>query len=171
MQNINLLKSALRNHLRTMQYVYSLLFPKNYNRTNKFGINNKSHFDFIFTNWRHHKSNLILSTPMKNKTAEQPRKIIIPEINITQQQEQEQQRQQQQNGQQNEEILGAWKRPESYKKWVAQPFEQRPEKNNEMPPPPAAPSKPKSFKPRAKSVMDARVAKKKLNKKQASKKN
>ena len=108
---------------------------------------------------------------MKNKTAEQPRKIIIPEINITQQQEQEQQRQQQQNGQQNEEILGAWKRPESYKIWVAQPFEQRPEKNNEMPPPPAAPSKPKSFKPSAKSVMDARVAKKKLNKKQASKKN
>ena len=44
-------------------------------------------------------------------------------------------------------------------------------KSNEMPPPPAAPSKPKSFKPRAKSVMDARVAKKKLNKKQASKKN
>ena len=107
MQNINLLKSALRNHLRTMQYVYSLLFPKNYNRTNKFGINNKSHFDFIFINWRHHKSNLILSTPMKNKTAEQPRKIIIAEINITQQQEQEQQGQQQQNGQQNEEILGA----------------------------------------------------------------
>ena len=39
-----------------------------------------------------------------------------------------------------------------------------------MPPPPAAPSKPKSFKPRAKSVMDARVEKKKQNKKQASKK-
>ena len=107
MQNINLLKSALRNHLRTMQCVYSLLFPKNYNRTNKFGINNKSHFDFIFTNWRHHKSNLILSTPMKNKAAEQPTKIIIPENNITQQQEQEQQGQQQQNGQQNEEVLEA----------------------------------------------------------------
>ena len=41
MQNIDLLKSALRNHLQTIQYVYSLLFPKIYNRTNKFGINNK----------------------------------------------------------------------------------------------------------------------------------
>ena len=44
-----------------------------------------------------------------------------------------------------------------------------------MPPPPAvtttAPSKPKSFKPRAKSVMDARVAKKELKKKQTSKNN
>ena len=69
-----------------------------------------------------------MSTKTKNKVAEQPTKKIIPEINITQQQEQEQQGQQQQNGQQNEETLGAWKRPESYKKWVAQPFEQRPEK-------------------------------------------
>ena len=83
MQNIDLLKSALRNHSQTIQYVYSLLFPKIYNRTNKFGINNKLHFDFISTNWRYHKSNLILSTPTKNKVAEQPTKKIIPEINIT----------------------------------------------------------------------------------------
>ena len=39
-----------------------------------------------------------------------------------------------------------------------------------MPPPPAAPSKPKSFKPRAKSVMDARVAKKKTEQKTGFKK-
>ena len=144
-QNIDLLKSALRNHLRTIQYVYSLLFPKIYNRTNKFGINNKSQFDFIFTNWIHHKSNLILSTPTKNKVAEQPAKKIIPEINITQQQEQQQ-----------------------HEKRVAHPFKQRPEKNNEMPPTPAvsatAPSKLKSFMPTAKLVMDARVAKKSCKK-------
>ena len=161
MENIDLLKSALRNHLQTIQYVYSLLFPKIYNRTNRFGINNKSHFYFIFTNWRHHKSNLILSTPTKNKVAEQPTKKIIPEINKTQKQEQ-QQEQQQQNEQQKEEILEARKR-------VAHPFEQRPEKSNEMPPPPAvkttAPSKPKSFMPTAKSVIDARVAKKRAEKK------
>ena len=161
MENIDLLKSALRNHLQTIQYVYSLLFPKIYNRTNRFGINNKSHFYFIFTNWRHHKSNLILSTPTKSKVAEQPTKKIIPEINKTQKQEQ-QQEQQQQNEQQKEEILEARKR-------VAHPFEQRPEKSNEMPPPPAvkttAPSKPKSFMPTAKSVIDARVAKKRAEKK------
>ena len=33
MQNIDLLKSALRDHLQAIQYVYSLLFPKIYNRT------------------------------------------------------------------------------------------------------------------------------------------
>ena len=48
-QNLELLKAVLREHSRTMQYVYLLLLPKIYNRTNKFGINNKSKFDF-FTN-------------------------------------------------------------------------------------------------------------------------
>ena len=33
MQNLDLLKSALRDHLQAIQYVYSLLFPKIYNRT------------------------------------------------------------------------------------------------------------------------------------------
>ena len=67
-----------------------------------------------------------MSTPTKNKVAEQPTKKIIPEINITQQQEQEQeqqQQQQQQNQQQKEEILETGKRPESYEKRVAHPFE------------------------------------------------
>ena len=49
-ENIDLLRSALRDHLRTIQYVYSLLSPKIYSRTNRLGINNKPHFDFIFTN-------------------------------------------------------------------------------------------------------------------------
>ena len=97
------------------------------------------------------------------------------EINIIQQQEQQQQQQQQQqNEQQKEEILEAGKRCESYEKRVAHPFEQIPEKNNEMPPPPAvtttAPSKTKSFMPTAKSVMDARVAKKELKKARLQKK-
>ena len=102
-----------------------------------------------------------MPTPTKSKVVEQPTKKIIPEINITQQQ---QQQQQQQHEQQKKEILEAGKRPESYEKRVAHPFEQRPEKNDEMPPPAAvtttAQSKPKSFMPTAKLVMHARVAKK-----------
>ena len=52
-----------------------------------------------------------MSTPTKNKVAEQPTKKIIPEINITQHQEQEQE-QQHQNEQQKKEILETGKRPE-----------------------------------------------------------
>ena len=40
-QNFELLKAALREHLHTIQYLYLLLFPKIYNRTIKFGINDK----------------------------------------------------------------------------------------------------------------------------------
>ena len=100
-QNVDLLKSALRNHFQTIQYVYSLLFQKIYNRTNTFGINNKSHFDFILTNWKHHKNNIVLPTPTKNRVAEQPTKQILPEIHITylQQHHHHQQQQQQQNEQ------------------------------------------------------------------------
>ena len=171
-QNTDLLKSALRNHLRTIQYVYSLLFPKIYNRTNRFGINSKPNFDFIFSNWKHHKNNAVLPTPTKNRVAEQPTKKIVPEIDITQQQ-------QQQNEQQKEEILAAGKRPESYEKRVAHPFEQKPEKNNEVvtplpPPPPSAvsatpPIAPsKSFTaaaPTTKLVIHARVARRTAEKK------
>ena len=89
MQNIDLLKSALRDHLQKIQYVYSLLFQNIYNRTNRFGINNKSHFDFILSNWRHHKSNLVLPAPTKNNVVEEPIKKIIPETDITQQQQQQ----------------------------------------------------------------------------------
>ena len=101
-QNIGLLKSALINHLQTFQYVYSLLFPKIYNRINRFGINNKSNFDFILNNWKHHKNNIVLPTPKKRRVAEQPTTKIVPEIDITQLQQQQQQ--------QKEEILEAGKK-------------------------------------------------------------
>ena len=139
-----------------------------------------------------------MPTPTKNKVVEQPIKKIIPEIDITQQ---KQQQQQQQNVQEKEETWCAGKRPESYEKRVAHPFEQKPEKNNEVLTPPATPSsklfgntypfeqkseknderaitlppsavftatadssRVKPFVPKAKSVMDARVAKKELKK-------
>ena len=82
-QNIDFLKSVLRNHLQTIQHVYSLLFPKIYSRTNRFGINNKSHIDFIFNNWKHCKNNIVLPTPIKNRVIEQPTKKIVPDIDIT----------------------------------------------------------------------------------------
>ena len=129
--------------MRTIQYVYCLLFSKIYDRTNRFGINNKSHFDFIFTNWWNEESNLVLPTPTKNKVVEQPIKKIIPENDITRQKQQQQQ-QQQQNEQEKEEILCTGKRSESFGRRVAHPFEQKSEKNDEVLEPPTTPS-PKLF--------------------------
>ena len=132
-----------------------------------------------------------MPTPTKNKVVEQPIKKTIPEIDITQQQQQN-----------KEEILCAGKRSESYEKRVAHPFEQKPEKNNEVLTLPTTPlpklfgntypfeqkseknneitttlppsavvtttadsSRVKPFVPKAKSVMDARVSKKRAEKK------
>ena len=105
-------------------------------------------------------------------------KKIEPEIEITQLQQQQQK--QQQHEQQKKEILEAGKKPESYEKRVAHLFEQKPEINNEvvtpLPPPPSpaasatrpiAPSK--SFTaaaPTVKSVIYARVAKRRAEKRQ-----
>ena len=74
-------------------------------------------FNFHFNNWNHHKNNIVLPTPTKNRVSEQRKKNIFPEneITITQLQQQQQQ-QQQQNEQQKEEILEAGKRPENYEK-------------------------------------------------------
>ena len=170
-ENLDFLKSALRNHLRTIKYVSSLLFPKIYNRTNRFGINNKSHFDFISNNWEHYKNNRVLPKPTKNRVVEQPTKKVVPEIDKTQ-------LQQQQNEQRKEEILEVGKRPESYEKRFAHPFfwEQKPEKINEVvtpllppPPPPATPpiAPSKSLTPAApiaKSLMYGRFAKRRAEK-------
>ena len=109
-----------------------LTFSKNLQQNQQIWNKQQIAFRFYFLNWKHHKNNIALPTPTKKR---------VPEIDITQlQQEQEQQ---QQNNLQKEEILEAGKRPESYEKRVAYPFEQKPEKNNEvvtplLPPPPPA---------------------------------
>ena len=104
--------------MQIFQFVYSLLFPKIYNRTNRFRIHNKSHFDFIFNNWKHHKNNVVLPVPTKNRVVEQPTKKIVAEIDITQLQ----QEQPQQNEQQKEEILEGGKSPKKYEKRFAHTF-------------------------------------------------
>ena len=53
---INLLKYKIEEKFRFIHYVYSLLYPKIYNRTVDFGIQKKSDFDFSFQNWRSQKT-------------------------------------------------------------------------------------------------------------------
>ena len=49
---INLLKYKVEEKFYFIHCVYSLLYPKIYNRTVGFGIQKKSDFDFSFQNWR-----------------------------------------------------------------------------------------------------------------------
>lgn len=51
---INLLKYKIEEKLKLIHYMYSnvLLLSKIYSRTNNFGIQNNSNFDFHFASWR-----------------------------------------------------------------------------------------------------------------------
>ena len=51
------MKYKMVKYFKLIHYVYSSLYPKIYNRINNFGIQNKSSFDFAFSNWRVRKQN------------------------------------------------------------------------------------------------------------------
>ena len=55
-ENFDLLKESLVENIDLIRYVYSTLFPKIYNRTNVFGIRNKSNFDFSYQLWMSSKT-------------------------------------------------------------------------------------------------------------------
>ena len=55
-ENFDLLKESLVENINLIRYVYSTLFPKIYNRTNVFGIRNKSNFDFSYQLWMSSKT-------------------------------------------------------------------------------------------------------------------
>ena len=52
---INLLKYKVKEKFKLIHYIYSLLFRKIYNRTSRFGIQNKTTFDFYFQTWKSRK--------------------------------------------------------------------------------------------------------------------
>ena len=67
-KNIDLLKLAIKNNLLTIQFSYSMLYPKIYARTNAFGIQNKAKFDFVYSEWKKNKNALpFIQTPIVNE--------------------------------------------------------------------------------------------------------
>ena len=47
----------IRENFSYIHFIYSLLYPKIYNRINQFGIQNKSNFELAFSLWKVNKSN------------------------------------------------------------------------------------------------------------------
>ena len=54
---INLLKFKIESNFNAIHYVFSLLFPKIYNRTNNVGAQKESTFEFVFSTWKTRKQN------------------------------------------------------------------------------------------------------------------
>ena len=78
--NINLLKFKIDKNFKIIQYVYSLLYPKIYNRINKSGIQNKNSFDFVFSNWRARKQSGPISPKIINELPAPVKQILVTEM-------------------------------------------------------------------------------------------
>ena len=78
--SINLLKFKIEKIFKIIQYVYSLLYPKIYNRINNFGIQNKNSFDFVFSNWKAKKQNGPISPKIINELPAPTKQILVTEM-------------------------------------------------------------------------------------------
>ena len=78
--NINLLKFKIDKNFKIIQYVYSLLCLKIYNRINNFGIQNKNSFDFVFSNWKARKQNGPISPKIINELPAPTKQILVTEM-------------------------------------------------------------------------------------------
>ena len=77
---INLLKYKIEEKFRFIHYVYSLLYPKIYNRTVDFGIQKKSDFDFSFQNWRLRKNNAPIGHKIIEELPAPAKQILVTDV-------------------------------------------------------------------------------------------
>ena len=77
--NINLLKIKLEEHFKT-HHIYSLLYPKIYNRVNAFGIKNKNDFDFVFQSWKAKRQNGPVRLKIINKLPMPTNQLLVTEM-------------------------------------------------------------------------------------------
>ena len=77
---INLLKYKMEEKFHFIHYVYSLLYPKIYNRTVDFGIQKKSDFDFSFQNWRLQKNNGPIGRKIIEELPTPTKQLLTPDV-------------------------------------------------------------------------------------------
>ena len=63
---INQLKYKMAEKFNLIHYIYSFLYAKIYNRTNRFGIERKNNFDFQFQMWRKEKQQKFIAKEPTN---------------------------------------------------------------------------------------------------------
>ena len=77
---INILKYKIAKSFNLIHYVYSLLFPKIYNRVNHFGIQNKSSFDFVFSKWIVKKQNGAVASKIVNELPTPTKQLLVTNV-------------------------------------------------------------------------------------------
>ena len=69
---ITKLKFKIEETFELIHYIHSLLFRKNYNRTNTFGIQKKNNFEFNFNLWKTKKNQKIYKQMSHKAIAKDP---------------------------------------------------------------------------------------------------
>ena len=77
---VNLLKYKIEDKFRFNHYIYSLLYPKIYNRTADFGIQKKSAFDFSFQNCRMQKNNGPIGHKIIERLLARTKQLLNPDV-------------------------------------------------------------------------------------------
>ena len=77
--NIHVLKIEMEENFKTIHYIYSLLYPKIYNRFNVFSIKSKSDFDFVFSTWKT-KLNGPISPKIINKLPAPTNQLLVTQM-------------------------------------------------------------------------------------------
>ena len=79
---INLLKFRIESNLNAIHYVFSSLFPKVYNRTNNFGVQKESNFEFVFSTWKTRKQNIgrTIAPRMINELLAPTKQVLVTDM-------------------------------------------------------------------------------------------
>lgn len=76
-----MLSYKIQEKFKLIRYIYSVLFPKIYNRTNNFRILNKSNFEFHFATWRGRKHRQSVAAKIVSELPpEQAKQITVTEL-------------------------------------------------------------------------------------------
>ena len=76
-KNIDVLRAKIQENFKIIHYIYSLLYPKIYDRVNNFGIQNKTQFEFIFSNWKAKKHTGMITPKIVNKLPTPTKQTLI----------------------------------------------------------------------------------------------
>ena len=76
-KNIAVLRAKIEENVKIIHYIYSLLYPKIYNRMNNFGIKNKTQFEIIFSNRKAEKHTGVVSPKIVNELPTPTKQTLI----------------------------------------------------------------------------------------------
>ena len=76
------MKFRIESNFNAIHYVFSSLFLKVYNRTNNFGVQKESNFEFVFSTWKTRKQNIgrTIAPRMINELLAPTKQVLVTDM-------------------------------------------------------------------------------------------